>query len=718
MTIRTVLARFALLAGLLALMGWPASASAVDFTGPTNFFVSPENLSAAALQDIAVADFNGDGDPDLATVYEDDDKVSILLGGAGGAFTGPTNYTLYGHANPLGIAVGDFNGDGDPDLATANEGSSTDPQSVMGGVSVLLGGAGGTFSSVTNFTNDPNVAGHQSRNLGIRPQAVAVGDFNADSDPDLAVADLGTSTGDVAVLLGGAGGDFGNATLYPANVNPRGVGIADFNGDSDPDIVIANAESNNVSVFLGVGGGGTFGSKTDFGAGINPHAVAVGDFNADSDPDIVVANENSSSVSVLVGGSGGTFGSPTGYATGILPDAVVVGNLDGDSDPDLAVPVQGHVNGVDKVTVLLGGAGATFGSRTDFDVGNNATVGEGPTSAAVADFNADSYQDLAVTTEISSVVSILLGTRPYERPIAASPIRVPLVPAFGGCTSANSTHGPPLNFPSCNPPVPGSTTVKSGTGSIGSVWIIVCNTGAAAPSCNESTPGFTPAMRPDLRIFGAERNVQCRLTGTPSGCSTGSDYNPNGASGPYTTVCTTAAICGNSGRTEPLCAPGSGSSSACVAGADITLAAGLGQGSSTTVDPSTQCGTDSSCLAFASKFVGHGVRMTDSYNCKPGLPAGDPNACPASASTSTREATLVDIQFPVPLDCIVDPEGGITGSNCGVNTTANAIVPGLVISGKKVVVEFGEIQLFDSGPDGVRGNTDDQRFATQGIYLP
>jgi hypothetical protein len=260
--------------------------------------------------------------------------------------------------------------------------------------------------------------------------------------------------------------------------------------------------------------------------------------------------------------------------------------------------------------------------------------------------------------------------------------------------------------------------VKSGNNTIGSVWIIVCNTAAAAPTCNESSPGFTTAMQPDLRIFGSQRNVQCRLTGTPSGCSAGSDYNPNGSAGPYTTGCTTASVCGNAGKPGPLCAAGPGSASACMAGTDITLAAGLGQPNGATVNPSAQCGTDSTCLAFATKFVGHGVRITDTYNCKPSLPAGDPNACPASASTSTTEATLVDIQFPVPVDCMVDPEPGITGSNCGVNTTANAVVPGSVINGRKAVVEFGEIQLLDSGPDGVRGNTDDQRFATQGIYLP
>src|SRR6185503_6255955 len=107
----------------------------------------------------------------------------------------------------------------------------------------------------------------------------------------------------------------------------------------------------------------------------------------------------------------------------------------------------------------------------------------------------------------------------------------------------------------------------------------------------------------------------------------------------------------------------SGSASACIAGADITATARLGQPSAVTVNPSTQCGTNPTCLAFASKFAGHGLRVTDSYNCNPNVPAGDPDACPAPSSPSTP-ATLVDLQFPVPVDCISNPGGGGQGSNC------------------------------------------------------
>jgi len=305
----------------------------------------------------------------------------------------------------------------------------------------------------------------------------------------------------------------------------------------------------------------------------------------------------------------------------------------------------------------------------------------------------------------------------HEHPVGASPIRVPLVPAFKACTSANSQHGLPLNFPSCNPPVPVSNTVKTGTGSIGSGWIVVCNSGSTVGICNESAPGFTSGFQPDVRLFGAGRDVQCRMTGTPAACTAaGADYNPNGASGPYTTTCNTAGTCGNDGKPTPFCAPVTGSEAACIAGADVTETAALGEPSGSSVSPSAQCGTNASCLAFAGKFVGHAIRVTDHYNCNPSAPLGDANHCPADSTTSNRAATMVDILFPVQVDCL--PQAGAIGSTCGANTTANALVPGSVIAGKQAVVETGEIQALDSGPNGIRGDSDDQIFATQGVYLP
>jgi predicted NUDIX family NTP pyrophosphohydrolase len=208
-------------AGAAALL-WlaPTAHAQVSFTGPTNF------ATGGAPFSIAVGDFNGDSDPDLAVTNRLSGTVSVLLGGAGGSFDAVTNVAA-GDA-PVSIAVGDFNGDSDPDLAVANQFSDN--------VSVLLGGAGGSFGAATNFA------------AGDAPVSIAVGDFNGDSDPDLAVANLFSD--DVSVLLGGAGGSFGAATNFAAGDAPRSVAVGDFNGDSDPDLAVANSGSDNVSVLL------------------------------------------------------------------------------------------------------------------------------------------------------------------------------------------------------------------------------------------------------------------------------------------------------------------------------------------------------------------------------------------------------------------------------------------------------------------------------------
>ena len=112
---------------------------------------------------------------------------------------------------PVAVAVGDFNGDSDPDLAVANFGSAD--------VSILLGGAGGDFGPASNFATGSN------------PISVAVGDFNGDSHSDLAVARSGVSSFNVMVRLGGAGGSFGPASFYEAGDNSRAVAVADVNGD-------------------------------------------------------------------------------------------------------------------------------------------------------------------------------------------------------------------------------------------------------------------------------------------------------------------------------------------------------------------------------------------------------------------------------------------------------------------------------------------------------
>jgi VCBS repeat-containing protein len=293
-------------------------------------------------------------------------------------FTGPTNIRT--GDGPVSVAAADFNGDQDPDLAVANEFSDN--------ISVLLGGTGGGFGAATNFPTGAFTF----------PFSVAAGDFNADQDPDLAVASI--ITGNVSVLLGGAAGGFGTPTDFPAGDTPFAVAVGEFNGDNDPDLAVANQGSNNVSVLLG-SAGGTFGAPATYPTGFGPSSVAVADFNGDQDPDLAVVNQFAGTVSVRLGGAGGTFGALANFPAGLDPTSVVAADFNGDQDPDLAVTDYS----LGRVLVLIGGASGTFGAPMQV----SSSVGSGPAAAAVGDFNGDQDPDLVIANQLAANVSVLVG---------------------------------------------------------------------------------------------------------------------------------------------------------------------------------------------------------------------------------------------------------------------------------------------------------------------
>jgi VCBS repeat-containing protein len=354
-------------------------------------FSRPSTFGAGVFPaSVAVGDFNQDGDPDLAVANEFSSNVSVLLGTPGG-FSGPTNFDTGFFSNS--VAVGDFNGDHDPDLAVANGGDG----SGNGIVSVLLGTpGGGGFSGAKHFPVGGGV-----------PMAVVVGDFNADANLDLAVA--AQSPGRVLVLVGSGSGSFSAPTTVASGLlGPASVAVGNFDGNQDPDLAVADQLSGKVLVLFG-GQGASFTTTTVASNLSDLISVAVGDFNGDTDPDLAVAEQSSGQVQVLLGGNGSTFTGPTAYppepqAEGGLA-SVAVGDFNRDGDPDLAVA---NVD-LNRVSVLLGGAGGSFAGPTNFD------VGDGPTSVAVDDFNGDGKPDVAAANVRGGNVSVLLNSTNVNR---------------------------------------------------------------------------------------------------------------------------------------------------------------------------------------------------------------------------------------------------------------------------------------------------------------
>jgi hypothetical protein len=352
-------------------------------------FAAAVNYPAGTTpRSVAVGDFNGDGNPDLVVANSESDNLSVLLGIGDGTFQAARNYFVPTGSSPVSVAVGDFNGDGKADLAVANIGGQT------GTVSVLLGNGDGTFQPAATYATD-------STSLSL-----AIGDFNGDAKLDLVVANQ--LHDDVSVLLGNGDGTFQPAVNYPAGVSSVSVAIGDFNGDGKADLAVANAGSG-LGVLLG-NGNGSFQAPVMYLTGINqsPVAVAVGDFNGDRKQDLVLVNQEND-VSVLLGNGDGTFQRAANYAVGSNPRSVAVADFNADGNTDLVVAnVLSNT-----LSVLLGNGNGTFQAAVGYAVGSS------PNFVAVGDFNGDGKADLAVSNGGGNSVSVLLGSNtgaPFHPP--------------------------------------------------------------------------------------------------------------------------------------------------------------------------------------------------------------------------------------------------------------------------------------------------------------
>src|SRR5262245_57650525 len=356
---------------------------------------------------VAVGDFNLDGKPDLATANSADSTVTILLGDGMGGFT-PAGSPVFVGTDPLSVAVDDFNLDGKPDLATANADSNN--------VTILLNTCDARPCSGIAFTQPAG----SPVGVGTDPVSVAVGDFNLDGKPDLAVANQVSNT--VTILLGDGMGGFTQPAGSPVGVGagPFSVAVGDFNLDGKPDLAVANHTSNNVTILLVDGMGGfTPPAGSPVGVGAWPFSVPVRAFNLDGKPDLATANQNSNTVTILLGDGMGGFTQPAGSPVGVgaLPLSVAVGDFNLDGQPDLAVANTGTNN----VTILLGDGMGRFTQAAGSPVG----AGAPPRSVAVGDFNLDGKPDLAVANTSSNNVTILLGdgagsfTQPAGSPVTA-----------------------------------------------------------------------------------------------------------------------------------------------------------------------------------------------------------------------------------------------------------------------------------------------------------
>ncbi len=343
----------------------------------------------ARPEGLTVGDFNGDGRPDIATSNGASDDVSLLLGNGNGTFRAA--YAVGVGESPMGLATGDFNRDGTPDLAVAETGAHR--------VSILAGQGRGAFAPPVSYPS------------GQGPTALSVGDVDGDGDQDLVVVNSGRfghyAPFSWSILLNRDGGFLpprrfesqGRDGLFPTDVS-----LADLDDDGLPDVTVTWSQpswrrpNGYVSVFRNRGGGRLTPWRT-IPAGFTLSAVTQTDVDADGAPDLLAASMFTDSVNVLLRRGSGGYTKPAHLDAGFGPVALACEDLDGDGARDLMA-----VNRASRsVSILLGRGDGSFQPAGQY------AVGAAPTAMGIEDFNGDGLPDIVTANSGSDDVSILLS---------------------------------------------------------------------------------------------------------------------------------------------------------------------------------------------------------------------------------------------------------------------------------------------------------------------
>lgn len=397
-------------------LGSPAHLAAVDFGAATNY---PVGTSPAG---IAVGDFNGDGKPDVAVANTGSGNVSILLGKGDGTFLSAVNFSAGN--NPTTVAVGDFNGDGKLDLVLFQPGNPLTARS--GSVSILLGNGDGTFQSPNKLTLSENAL------------VMGVADFNLDNKLDLAVGDTNPNggLGTLNIFLGNGDGTFQTAKQTPFSTNSAGFAIADFNGDSKPDLAVTSPYG--ILILLG-NGDGTFSTGVTVNVTITGvsspsyESVATADLNHDGKEDLLVSTRGIVSgcgipcgspgtvtrISAFLGNGDGSFqaelivaGATANFLrrpSGFEIDRPFIGDFNGDGKPDLAYREKSLEFNSSALQIRLGKGDGTFALPVTSNLQNADPFAN---SIAVAqDLNGDKLADL-IAKGTANDIDVLLNTSP------------------------------------------------------------------------------------------------------------------------------------------------------------------------------------------------------------------------------------------------------------------------------------------------------------------
>ena len=411
-------------------------------------------VSGKSPQRIITADLNGDHILDVATANFDSNDVSIFYGKGDGNFNAAQ--TIPVGMGPLGIASADLNSDGHADLVVTNSGTTDGLNNGPNGntISIVLGMGAGQFMPPVFLP------------MKHAPEGLAIADFNRDGKLDLMIAVLGTDQ--VAELPGNGDGTFQPARLFtvfpqskpqPGDIlGPKNVSLADFNGDGNLDLAVANSLTSTVGVLFG-DGNGNFITPQNIEVGRSPIWVLAGDYNHDGKADFVSANADANNISVVIGKGDGTFVDAPHFISGPQPIAIKTADLNEDGIPDVVTAGTPGTTTNNMLSIQLGKPGARLSKPQVITTSANFA------DLAIADVNQDGHMDLLAANFGTAGfdpggITLLLGKgdgtfqAPQNIPAGTNPLLI-VVGDFNGdgkpdIVAANRSFGVPNTVDSLN----------------------------------------------------------------------------------------------------------------------------------------------------------------------------------------------------------------------------------------------------------------------------
>lgn len=463
---------------------------AVVFGNGNGNFTFPNNLSVTGtFQAVATADFNRDGNFDIAAANSANNSVLVLLGNGSGNFINAGSFST--GSNPRAIAVGDFNGDGNIDLATANSNANN--------VSILFGTSSGGFGVAINLSLNPSgSSSFQS------PGSLAAGDVNNDGRTDLVALSVSgsSSSNSLAVLLANSTGGFSEPTIInipTVSGSSQALFLGRINGDNNLDAAVAFTSSfsdgANRVVLLNGNGNGTFDTQNQIAlpTGNFPNFVVAADFNADGRADVATTNSSSNNISLLLNNGSNSYGALTLPVLG-SPLGIASGDFNGDGNQDVYALTNPPSSSSSSLVLFTGNGLGGFSSSQSVNTFSSFQ------QVFAAELNGDARTDLVTINTgggSSNGIGYYFATPAGTVPAPANNIPLPAAPQAVAFADFNND---------------GRTDIAAGLGSNNSVAVSLASAGGsfnaattfavAASAFSLATSDFNNDGQADLAVAG------------------------------------------------------------------------------------------------------------------------------------------------------------------------------------------------------------------------